>query len=76
MKLNVSLANRLRQLFCKHDRYVGWSCCSEGINSKEGCWHVTYRCNRCGFAYGKWIKADRDEVKKLFGREVHEIKGW
>ncbi|WP_017797591.1 hypothetical protein [Oceanobacillus kimchii] len=74
MKLNVSFKNRIKQLFCKHDRAVGISCCSQGINSKEGYWHVEYHCGYCGFAYGEWIKADRDEMEKLFGKETYEIK--
>jgi hypothetical protein len=50
------------------------SCCSEGINSKKGYWYVDYHCGDCGFSYGEWIKADRNEMEKLFAKEIHSIK--
>jgi RNase P subunit RPR2 len=74
VKLNVSISRRIKQLFCKHDGNVGWSCCSEGINRKDGYWYLTYECIDCGFTYGKWLKADSEEVNKLFDKEIYKIK--
>lgn len=74
VKLNVSLKRRIKQFFCKHDRGVGLGCASKGINAMDGHWFVNYRCGRCGFAYGEWIKADKDTVEKLFEKETHKIK--
>jgi RNase P subunit RPR2 len=74
LKINVSFSKRLKQLFCKHDRVVGMSCCSEGINSKKGFWYLEHYCGDCGFSYGEWIKADRNEMEQLFEKEIREIK--
>jgi RNase P subunit RPR2 len=74
MKLNVSLMVRLRQLFCKHDRGVGWGCCSEGINRKKGYWHVTYECGHCGFTKGEWIEGDRNKLEEMFEQEIFEVR--
>lgn len=66
MKLNVPFWKRVEQLFCKH-KIVGWSSVARGINSKEGCEHVTYECSRCGlsvsewFVKGEWTKLDFPE---------------
>lgn len=74
MKIKISFLKRLKQLFCKHSRAVSKSCCSEGINSKKGYWYVNYHCGHCGLSYGEWIKADRNEMEKLFAKEINEIK--
>lgn len=73
MRLKISLKARLKQLFCKHDRSVGWSCVSKGINRKEGHWYVTYACHDCGMAFGEWVKESDEAIEKMFGRKVHEI---
>ena len=72
-KLNVSLKARIKQLFCRHDRLVELSCATKGINSKEGYWYLKYRCGLCGFSYGEWIKADKEEVERIFEMKVHKI---
>jgi RNase P subunit RPR2 len=74
LKIKVSFSKRLKQFLCKHKRPVNISCCSEGINSKKGYWYVDYHCMDCGFSYGEWIKADRNEMEKLFAKEIHNIK--
>lgn len=74
MKLNVSFLKRIEQLFCKHNRGVGISCATQGINSKEGHYHVEYTCGNCGFSYGEWIKADEKEVEKLFDKTEWTIQ--
>ncbi|MGN4127645.1 hypothetical protein ACMGD3_21945 [Lysinibacillus sphaericus] len=73
MKIKISFSKRLKQFLCKHKRDVNISCCSEGINSKKGYWYADYHCRDCGFSYGEWIKADKEEMKKLFNKEIHEI---
>lgn len=73
MELKLSLMARLKQFFCQHNHGVGWSCCSQGINSKEGYWYLTYECHSCKMTYGKWIKASNEEVEKLYGKEKHKL---
>ena len=72
MRIHVSLKKRLEQLFCKHDKNVGWSCYSKGLNKKEGYWLVSYRC-QCGFSSSEWIKADEKLVEELFDKEKHYL---
>jgi len=74
LKIKVSLATRLKQFFCSHKRDVSWSCCSKGINSRKGYWYVDYQCRDCGFSYGEWIKANKNELEKLISKEIHHIK--
>lgn len=74
MKLHVSFKARIKQLFCSHNGKVVRSCCSQGINSKEGYWYMDYQCLDCGFSYGEWIKADRNQMELLFKAERHKIK--
>lgn len=71
--LKLSLKARLKQFFCNHKDVVGFTCCSKGINSKAGHWHVTYECDKCKMTYGKWIKATDEEVDKLFENEIHKL---
>lgn len=73
MELKLSLKVRLKQFFCQHKDGVSWSCCTKGINNKEGYWHVTYDCYRCNMSYGEWIKASDDEVEKLYGKEKYKL---
>ena len=73
MRIHVSFKKRLEQFFCKHDKNVGWSCCSKGVNRREGFWLVKYRC-QCGFTYSKWINACDDILEDLFDKENHYIK--
>lgn len=74
MKIKVSFSKRLKQFLCKHKRDVNMSCCSQGINSKNGYWYVDYLCRDCGLSYGEWIKSDKNEMEQLFAKEIHEIK--
>jgi RNase P subunit RPR2 len=74
LQIKVSLKKRLKQVFCKHDRGVSLSCCTKGINSKQGFWYVTHECYVCGFAYGEWIEADKKAMEEMFEKEVQRIK--
>ena len=74
MELNVPFRKRIKQLFCRHNGTVGWSCCSKGINNKEGYWRLTYSCHNCGFSHGEWIKADDKLVDELFEKDKYKIQ--
>jgi hypothetical protein len=73
MEFKLSLKARLKQFFCQHKNGAGWSCCTKGINSKEGYWHITYDCHSCRMSFGDWIKATDEEVEKLFGKDKHKL---
>lgn len=73
LELHLSLKARLKQFFCQHKNGVGWSCCTKGINRKDGYWHVTYECHSCKMTYGKWIKASKKEVDQMFSKQKHNL---